>query len=338
MSNNIKILDCTLRDGGYVNNWEFSPTVYNNIVEGLQESGIDIIELGIVGKDSSISFNTKYNDLSEVPPIKRINGLNTEFCVMVTVGESENIEFPVRTNSTIDTIRLAFFKSDIEKAVATAKRIKSAGYRLYLQAMATYMYNEEELVDLLKIVNKLQPDAFYIVDSFGTLYPEDITKMAIFVDQHLDKKIPFGLHAHNNLQLAFANDIAFIELMKKTERPIMLDATILGMGRGAGNSCLELLTRYMNEKFGKHYDTEKIMMLYLDNLQDDFNQYYWGYAPEYYFSSDLKANSAYVWYLKEIKGIKNPKDIYQIIKKIPACDRYTLKKDVLTQVLKVMGK
>lgn len=332
----INLLDCTLRDGGYINNWNYSYEEYCSIIRGLSDSGIEYIEVGIMGNDNSDNFNTKFSKYEEIPPLSKEGNLG--YTVMATVGEAENIPIPEHTMQSVDAIRVAFFKPDIDRMIRLASDIKCKGYKLFLQAMATYMYSIKELEGLLKRISDIQADVFYLVDSFGTLYPDQIRDMARIVNRSLDYAIPVGLHAHNNIQLAFANDIAFLDEMSTSGREnVFLDATIYGMGRGAGNTPLELLVDYLNKVYGKNYDSDTINELYLSIIKNKYRENNWGYEYLYFLSSKHKINMAYIWYFREYKGIKDERVIGEMLLKIPEDRRYTLDKEIANYLIKELG-
>ena len=332
----IGLLDCTLRDGGYINNWDFNLQEYNRTIQGLSDAGVDYIEVGIMGNDSSKAFNTKFAHYDEIPPLPEQR--NTKFTVMSTVGEAENIPVPYHTNQSVDAVRVAFFKPDVERMLRLVENIKCKGYNVFLQAMATYMYNDMELESLLRHISNIKADAFYLVDSFGTLYPNDVKNMVKVVNNSLDYSIPVGFHAHNNIQLALANDVAFLEEMSNSGREaVFVDATIYGMGRGAGNTPIELLVDYLNNTYGKKYKNDIIRELYFSIIQRKHKDNYWGYEYLYYLSSRYKVNMAYIWYFRELKDIKDERIVGEMLSKIPEERRYTLDKDIANNLIKEFG-
>lgn len=329
---NIRLLDCTLRDGGYVNNWRFSREQYETVVTKLNDANVDCIELGIMGSSSEHGFSTKFRTFGEIPvPDKKRKAVYT---VMITVGESDAVDIPAKTDQ-MDGIRLAFFKADIERALKTARKIKEKGYSLYMQAMATFMYEDAEFRELIQKINELQADVFYMVDSFGTMYQDEVIRMADLADKTLDKNIGLGFHAHNNRQMAFANDIAFIEslITGSSSRDIYVDATVFGMGRGAGNTAIELIAEYLNEKQGGSYDIGVLTDIYDLVIKNEYENNCWGYSMDYSLTSRLQMNAAYIWYIKTVKNITDYKIIKKIAEKIPAGDRYTLRKDVVNRII-----
>ena len=328
----IKLLDCTLRDGGYVNDWKFSRTAFDGIITGLQEVGIDIIEVGMMVKNSADEFTTKFSSFDNIPEIPRVEGSKAIFTVMFTVGEAKGVEVPARKAGSVEAIRLAYFKNDYVEALKLAADFKAKGYEVFLQAMATFMYSEAELLEMLAQVNRLQPLYFCMVDSFGVMYSEDVREMFETVDAALAPEIGLGFHAHNNQQLAFSNAITFMDASKNSARNICVDASIYGMGRGAGNVPLELLANYLDKKTDAHYDAGKILELWRKYLLADYEKYFWGYSWEYFFTARNETNSAYIWYLK-MKGVTDMDTVTKILDEIPPEHRYTLRRDIILPLI-----
>lgn len=137
----IKILDCTLRDGGYVNDWKFSREAFDDIIVEMQNVGVDVIEIGMMVKNAAAEFTTKFSAFENIPPIPRIEGSSSIFTVMFTVGEAKGIEVPPHQSDGVEAIRLAYFKKDWGDALKLAEDFKRKGYKVFLQAMATFMYS-----------------------------------------------------------------------------------------------------------------------------------------------------------------------------------------------------
>lgn len=325
----MRILDCTLRDGGYVNNWQFSRQIFDNIVTGCDKLGIDTVEVGILGKKGSAEgFSTKFNNLNEIPKLVTHNE-RLNIAVMGTINEFRSIELPLADDVEINTLRVAYFKEDWEETVKYAKYVKERGYKVFLQAMATFMYDRSELKEMLKGVNNLMPYAFYMVDSFGVMYPDDVEVMYNNIREDLDNKIKFGFHAHNNIQMAFYNVIKFMEIADKDS---YIDASLMGMGRGAGNVTMELLLGYLNKKKNCNYDINYLAELIEDNMLSEYAKNYWGYSMPHYYASYYEANAVYVWYI-ENKGIKDLKTIRTILSQIPKEYRHTLNKQLIDEII-----
>ena len=321
----IYLLDCTLRDGGYINDWEFSSGLYDAVSSGLQMANVDFIELGIMGSHDAKHFKTKFRSLEEIPvPEKKSE--DSLFTVMMTGAECKKMVIPDYVpKESIDVLRYAFFKADVSEALDQMERLIEKGYKVFAQTMATFQYSERELAVLVKEIDRIRPYAFYIVDSFGTLYPEDIQRMYHLVDDVMDRDILFGIHTHNNLQMANANAITFIN--EAEGRNIIVDSSIYGMGRGAGNAQTEVLIHYLNGKekggFPKRYDEDIVWKLYTEWFEDIRKQYVWGYLPEQFLISKYETNPAYVWYFSR-NGITDFHKVKEALERIPDDKRYTL--------------
>lgn len=325
----IALLDCTLRDGGYINDWNFSRECYDSISLELQRAGVDFIELGLIGEHNSEEFKTKFRNLDEIPVPEKVGGANTKFTVMMTGAEYQKLVIKECKHERIATIRYAFFKVDYRAAVENMRELVEKGYCVFAQTMATFEYSDEELRALISAINEIGIYAFYIVDSFGTMYPDDIEHLYDIVDKYLNKDIYFGLHAHNNLQMANANVIKFIELAK--DRNIIVDGSIYGMGRGAGNASTELIMHFLNRK-ERIYDENLVWELYGKYISKTKEEYDWGYLPAQFLVSAYHTNPAYIWYLSTL-GIVEFNQIQEILKQIPDDKRYTLNKDVINGII-----
>lgn len=326
----IHILDCTLRDGGYVNNWEFDNGTAKAVIDGLYGSGIRVIEIGIMGKGGEVGKSTKFASFKDAESLLENRKVDCRYAIMLNQAEAEGFDIPARSEKTVDMIRLAYFKPELHNAMALAKSLKDKGYEVFLQAMATFMYSDDEMDDMLRQINDMKPQAFYIVDSFSNLFPEDITKMANQVLSKLDRDINFGFHAHNNIQMAFSNAITFMNV--ESDRDIYIDGSIYGMGRGAGNAPIELLMDYINKR-EKQYNLEILLKTYQDYIKPIFEQYFWGYTHPYYLTASKDMNSVYSWYFMN-NGINDIVQLNKALDMISDTSKYMLMKDEASEVVK----
>lgn len=336
MSKNIQILDCTLRDGGYVNNWEFDYKTTYSIIDELQKAKIDYVELGIMGLDSSDKENVKFRNFKEIERFLLNKKEGTLYTVILNYSEKEDFDIPKRSENTVEAIRLAFFKPDWRDSIKYAKELMNKGYLVFMQAMATPLYSDNELYELTIEINKLKPFAFYIVDSFGVLYNNDITRMVEIVDKTLVEEIVFGFHGHNNIQMAFSNAITFIQTVEK--HSIIVDSSVYGMGRGAGNLTTELIAQYLNRVYGMDYDMLHILKIYDEHLSLIYKELPWGYTMDYFVTSSKNINSAYGWYFMNKKGVSRVSDLNGILDNIPSDASYTLFKDIADKAKEIYDK
>ena len=307
----IKILDCTLRDGGYVNNWAFGLENSRAVISDLAHAGIDIIECGFVSQKKKIDINkTIFLKPSDIKAEK----LNSEFSVMINYGEYNFDELEEANKNDVDIIRFAFHKKDYVDAIKQSEKIKKLGYKLFLQPMNTRNYSEEEYIDLIKRANAVKPYAFYVVDTFGNMRRKDVHTYMELLSAHLDKSVIIGFHSHNNLQLSFSN--AQFLIAKYSEKDMIIDSCLLGMGRGAGNLCTELISQYLNEECGKKYK----LLYALDAIDRYISPIKsiadWGYSIPYYLASINACHPNYATYLT-FKQTLTIADINAIIESIP---------------------
>lgn len=288
----IKFLDCTLRDGAYINDGKFGEETIKNIVEFLSLAKVDIIECGWLKNDSYDTNTSYFKNITEFKnkvydKIKIENG--TKLCLMLDYNryDVQNIEKYIDVKKYIDFVRLTFPYDHVDEGLLQFERLKDKGYDISLQLTNTKMYVSdftkaiEAKEKLVKSVNELKPICVCFADTFGSLYPEEIKKLAEYFDNKIDKTILLGMHTHNNMNLAFANILSFIEYFKSKniDRGIVVDGSITGMGRGAGNAPSEVLSNYLNKTEGKSYDVNLILKLIDNYLLKDFEKKNYGYNP-----------------------------------------------------------
>ena len=315
--NSLKVLDVTLRDGGCVNNFNFGQNYMDKILYAQEHSGVDIIELGYIDENKgSESDRTQYINEKVIEDciLKRKNP-GTKYVVMMDYGKYDVENLSERTFNSIDGIRVAFHKKDREKIIDVGKKIISKGYEFYIQPMITLRYNDSELIDFIQLVNKELPNAsgFYIVDSFGEMRPSDMSRVLNLVDHNLNSSMSLGFHSHNNLQMSYSNAISMLQF--PTNRDLILDCSIMGMGKGAGNLNTELLLEHLNIYYGKNYSISPLLEVIDKVINQLHNEFYWGYAPEYYLSAVNQCTPSYAshFYNKHMLPIDQVGELLRMI-------------------------
>lgn len=300
--NKINVLDCTLRDGGYCNNWEFGETNIKEIINRLIESDIDIIECGFltnrVEKNQDIS---KYQSLDDISHFISKKCKNKMFVVLMNWNEYDIANLSDSNQTLIDGIRVAFHKKDLWQGLNVCKEIKEKGYKVFVQAMASLSYSDHEFLDLIEEVNAIQPYAFYIADSFGVMKRKSLMRMVYMVEKNLSKNVWLGFHSHNNLQLAYANAQCLVDM--PMNRNLIIDSSVYGMGRGAGNLNTELFAEYLNENYGKSYKIEPLLGIIDDILYSFYEKNHWGYTLPNYLSAVHNLHPNYASYLEGKKTL-----------------------------------
>ena len=296
------ILDCTLRDGGYCNQWTFGEENISKIIVELLHADVDVIECGfLTERTKHIPDISKFNSMEELKEFIPRDKQGKIFVAMANFGEFDLKGMPTYDGRTLDGIRLAFHKKDLDKALQEAKIVQEKGYKLFLQAMVSLNYTDEEFINLLKEANKLEPYAFYIVDSFGAMRRKDLIRLFYLVEHNLKSGIKIGFHGHNNLQLAYSNAQSLLEI--PTSRDLLIDSSIYGMGRGAGNLNTELLISYLNNHRGTKYFLPPILSVIDEILVDFHERHPWGFTLAYYISAIHNAHPNYASYLDDKKTL-----------------------------------
>lgn len=273
----IKVLDCTIRDGGLMNNHQFSNELVRKVFKSATEAGVDYIELGYKADESQFD-RSQYGPMkfcSEKDLDAVLNG-SEKICklsVMVDIGRVDPTQIIPKSESHIDMMRVASYVKDIDKAINLVNLLKGKGYETTINIMAVSHARERELDEaLIQVEKESGVDVVYLVDSFGALYSEEIAYLAKKYKELMPTR-EIGIHAHNNQQLAFSNTIEAI-----INNVNYLDGTIYGIGRAAGNCPLELLLGFLkNPKF----DLRPIINLIGTEFINIRQEIEWGYVIPY---------------------------------------------------------
>lgn len=310
-----QLLDCTLRDGGYVNDWEFGHANIIEIFERLVSSGVEYIEIGFLDERREFDINRTI-----MPDTKCANQIfagidkgNSTVLAMIDYGTC-SIENLQKCNETfIDGIRVIFKEHLRDKALAFCDEVQKLGYKVFAQMVSITTYTDEALKEYAECCNKIKPFATSMVDTYGLLDEEHLMHIYEVLDMHLLPEIKVGYHAHNNFQLGFSNAKTF--LAANTERDILADGTLYGMGKSAGNAPLELLMMFMNEKLGRGYDITQALEAIDNVIMDIYHKQYWGYNSFFFLASSTQCHPNYVSYLMNKKTL-SVKQINELLLKI----------------------
>lgn len=312
--NHIKVLDCTLRDGGYCNDWTFGRENILKIIRSLIEANIDMIECGYITQEQKKNVDrTQFVSLSQMSQILPDNAGNRTFVGMVNFGEYKLEDIPNYPGNGISGIRVCFHKKKRYEALEFCKGLKEKGYKVFIQGMVSLSYTDEEFVDMIHRVNEIEPYAFYIVDSFGAMKGKNLIRLFYMVEHNLKDNILIGFHSHNNMQLAYANCLSLCQI--QTNRSVIVDSSVYGMGRGAGNLNTELFVEYLNENQDGHYLLKPLLTIIDDVLNDFYQRNYWGYSLPNYLSAKHNAHPNYAGYLdaKKTLTVEAMEDIFNLM-------------------------
>ena len=279
----LKVLDCTIRDGGLMNNHQFSDEFVRGIHKALVDAGVDYMEVGYKA-DKKLFSPSEYGiwkSCDEEDLNRFFDGVEKgiKLSVMADVGRTNESDIAPREKSLIDLVRVACYIHQIPAALDMVKDAKDKGYETSVNLMAISTVPEYELNRGLELIGKSETDMVYLVDSFGSLYFEQIDDLMRRYLAAMGDGKQVGIHAHNNQQMAYANTV-FAAIHGST----MLDSTIDGLGRGAGNCPTELLLGFLrNPKFKQRPIIEAVEKWTLP-LRDQID---WGYSIPYMITGQM---------------------------------------------------
>ena len=295
----IRVLDATIRDGGLVNNFMFTDDFINALYRTNVKAGIDVMEFGYKASKELFDVNKfgkwKFCDEESSRSIVGDNNSDMKISVMADVGRCDYKKDIIdRKDSVIDIIRVATYVHQMPAAIEMIEDAKNKGYTVTCNIMAISNAKEADIDQALEMVGKSGADGIYIVDSYGALYPEQIRAVADKYLEVADKYGMFiGMHAHNNQQLAFANTI------EAAARGVSyLDATMMSMGRGAGNCAMELLLNFLKNPKYNVFPVLKFLEEHMLPLKE--SGAVWGYDIPYLLTGRLNQHpSAAIDFTKE---------------------------------------
>ena len=327
----VQILDCTLRDGGYVNNWEFGRHAIASILDKLEAGGVEIVECGFLTSRPRDEDCSLYGGPEAILPLLPQREPRAMFVAMIAMGEKELSpqQLPPCRPGGISGVRLTFRREDAERAFRWAAAILDKGYQVFFQPVGTAFYSDMELLRLVERVNRLRPFAFYMVDTLGSMYPGQVTRQFHLIHENMDPAIRLGFHGHNNLQLAFSNAQVLLGIQAK--RQLILDSSVYGMGRGAGNLPTELITRYINQNIQSRYNVGMVMDIYDEYIAPLRREYQWGYSMAYHIAAVHACHPNYAAYLIN-KQTLTAQDMESILRSIPQERRVEFDKGLIRQL------
>jgi 4-hydroxy 2-oxovalerate aldolase len=283
MKRNIYLLDCTLRDGGFAlesekgKNLGFSEQTRKNIAQNLTNSAIDIIELGAleIGESDKKNFSVFHNicDISDLIPSKKLD--NQIYAVFFRGPDIPIDLIPNWNKNLCRLIRLGVRYSEIDKSLEYCKRLCEKGYLVSVQPIVTMRYTTKDLDQVIKAANEMNAYSVYFVDSYGSMYTDDVLRILKKYNEELCPEIKIGFHAHNNMGLAASNVMNMISA--ENERDLIIDACCLGMGQGAGNLQTEVIVPFLNKIYKKNYDFIEVLKV-CDSIAEFWKDNLWGYS------------------------------------------------------------
>lgn len=284
----LQVMDCTMRDGGLVNNFAFSDEFVKDLYAANIASGVDYMEFGYKADkkmfDPANFGKWKFCDEDDIRSIVGENNSPLKISVMADTGRTDykNDIIP-KKDSVVDLYRVATYIHQLPTAIEMIGDIHEKGYETTVNLMAVSKVNDRDIMGALELLSRTDVDCIYVVDSFGSFYPEQIAELADRYSEIAGKYGKLvGFHGHNNQQLAFANTIEALRYGAS-----ILDATVCGMGRGAGNCYLESLLGFLKNPKYKLVPMMKFIEKHMPQMRE---KYFWGFDLAYLMTGILNSH------------------------------------------------
>lgn len=321
----VYLLDCTLRDGGYINDWNFGEDTIKGFGRKIAKTGIEIFEVGFLKGDTYNPSKSVFPDIQSIASMIQPKAKHMKYVGMLDMSAPIPLERIVPYDGTsIDGIRVIFKKDKTEEAYRYCERIQELGYFISVNVVGTDLYSDAEFIEVIEKFNTLHPYALSIVDTFGLIKRKHFLRLAYLADNNLTDGVILAYHAHNNLQQAYGNAEALVDMNLK--RDVIIDACVFGMGRGAGNLNLELFAEYMNENYDTHYKIEPMLEIMDEYLNEIYQTKFWGYSLPLYLSATTGSHPNYAIYLAE-KNTLTVKAFNELLQSIPVEDKARFSKE-----------
>ncbi len=340
----IKLLDCTLRDGGQgleaavrtaISDVRFTDEIINNSIKYLVKSDIDIVELGYIEKShfSGHPFANYFTieDVSKFIPEQR--NPKQMYIALFTGPDTENDLIPEWNPNLVDGTRVILRYSELNKSVDYCDMLAKKGYKTFIQPMLTMRYTDDELKMLIDRANEMHAYALYFVDSFGYMQAEDVERFFNLYNERLNPSIRIGFHAHNNLNLAFSNVLHFLSIAG--DRAVIVDSTATGMGQGAGNLQTELILPYLNKNYEKDYNYDELLEV-CEQIEPMTPIGQWGYSVSWVLPAVYNTAYKYAMVMR-MKMDFSYSEINYVLQNIPSELRHRYTEANLKQVLCSLG-
>lgn len=324
---NVRVLDCTLRDGGRIIDCAFPDQEIKEISNRLAESKVDIIEVGFLRDWRKVNYqgnSTFFTDVDQIRAFVNKEKKNTIYTAFIDYGMCDIDGLKPFDGTSVDAIRFGFTKKnydeEYDEVVRWARVIKEKGYKLFVQGVNSLNYTDLELLKVVQMVNEIHPYSFGIVDTYGAMYMDDVDRLYGLIDHNMLPDICINFHSHNNYQLSFAFAQEVIKLSGTSNRQIIIDGTLGGMGKVAGNLNTELIVDFLVRKKHYDYEFEDILDMLDDYIYKYTLEHKWGYSTAAMMAGIYKSHPNNVIYLTE-KFRLDTKDIGKLLSMIEPAAR-----------------
>lgn len=315
----VRITDCTIRDGGYLLNKNSDPEYIKGIMKGLSDAGIDFVETGFL--QTNVTGETLvYANSVDVRKYLPENKGRTNFLGFCDNSRYSPDNLDPYDGQAFKWLRISFAKHEIDDSLEFCRRAQDMGYTVQFNPMDAISYSDDEREALIKKVNMVKPGSMSIVDTFGAMYLEDLRHIFQQMDSLLDKGISIGLHSHDNLGLSSALAETMIMMAQDCGRDVIVDGSLFGMGRGAGNARTELLASYLNKYHGTEYNIPVLLDTIQTYIYPLIDHIHWGYDLPMFVCGTAHAHVDNVYYLQKHTDC-SARGMYEVLNTMPVPQR-----------------
>jgi len=331
----VKLLDCTLRDGGYINNWKFGEAIIKDVVTKTVEAGIDIVEIGFLRDEPYDPDRAIFNTNAQIKAVIGRKWPHTMYSAMVEISNPMPVDLLGECDpDSIDIIRIIVWKEMLQESLRYARQIQARGYKVCIQPVRINQYTEKEFIDTIQLFNTLAPFAFYIVDSWGVMSAEKLMPYIKLADMHLSPETSLGLHGHDNKQQTLTCACSFF-FTQSPERNIIVDGSVMGIGRGAGNLSIEVFASYLNDhSLNNWYNIQHLLTVGQKYICPIQSKHPWGYSLMSFLTAEYVCNPEYIHFMQDKE--LSVDSAMQFLSGLSPIERLTFKKDKAEQLLEVL--
>ncbi len=315
----VRITDCTIRDGGYLLNKNSDPEFIKGVMKGLAEAGIDFVETGFLQTNVTGETLVYANSVDARKYLPKDKG-RTQFLGFCDNSRYSAEKLDPYDGNSFKWLRISFAKHEIDASVEFCRLAQEMGYTVQFNPMDAISYTDDEREKLIEKVNKVKPGSMSIVDTFGAMYLEDLHHIFKQMNELLNPDIAIGLHSHDNLGLSTALAETMIMIAKDTNRDVIVDGSLFGMGRGAGNASTELLASYLNEHYGANYNIPALLDTIQKYIEPLCDHIHWGYDLPMFVCGTEHAHVDNIYYLQKNTDC-TARGMYEVIKTMPVSQR-----------------
>lgn len=307
----VRLLDCTLRDGGHINQGAFGKNVIKATIENLVKAKIDIIEAGFLWDSETGDDVARYHTISELKKYLPKDMGSSKISLMADNVDLSHLE---PNDGTVEFIRLSFRKTEFDWAEKQLAILKEKGYKVYINPIHGSSFTDQEYLEIIDRVNRMEPYGFSIVDTFGAMRQSDLGRIYYLIEHNLDKNIVLGVHLHENLGLAYSLAQYILNIVSPV-RDVTIDGSLFGMGKVPGNLCIEQFMDYMNHEYDTSYAIEPVYDAIDEFIMPIYEKTKWGYSIPYALSAQCSVHRTYAEYLTDKERLRT-KDISRLLKEI----------------------